>query len=142
MAVLDVQPFVMKNAIIMIGADDFAMAVSSATLTPSGGTTPFKGLKPSAVFTFPQSVTWTLDLEYAQDWSNEVSLSRYLFDHIGEILDCTVNVDDLTAGTTSWDMQIAVTAGASGGAVDAVAVATVSLGVQGAPVPTTIPTTP
>ena len=142
MVVQEIQPFVMKNAIVIIGTDDFAKAVSSATLTPSGGTTPFKGLKPDAVFTFPQSVTWTLDLEYAQDWSNEISLSRYLFDHIGEILDCTVNVDDQTAGTTSWELQVAVTAGAIGGAVDNVATATVSLGVQGAPVPTTTPTTP
>jgi hypothetical protein len=140
MAVLDVQPFVMKNAIVQLGTDDFAMAVSSATFTPSGGTTPFKGLKPTAVFTFPQSVTWVLDLEYAQDWSLETSLSRYLFDHIGEIIPATVNVDDVTtAGTTSWTCDVAITAGAIGGAVDDVAVATVSLGVQGAPVPATTP---
>ena len=142
MAVQEIQPFVMKNAIVQIGTDDFAKAVSSATLTPSGGTTPFKGLKPDAVFTFPQSVTWTLDLEYAQDWSLDVSLSRYLFDHIGEIVPATVNVDDAVEGSTSWAMEVAITAGAVGGAVDAVAVATVSLGVQGAPVPTLVPVTP
>jgi hypothetical protein len=142
MAIIEVKPFIMRNAIVSFGSDDFAKAVSSATLTPAGGTTPFKGLKPSAVFTFPQSVTWTLDLEFAQDWSAETSLSRYLFEHQGETIDATLNADDQTAGTTSWDITVAIAPGAVGGPVDSVATATVSLGVVGAPVPTTVPVTP
>lgn len=137
MAVIDVTPFVMKNAIIEIDIDDFAKAVSEATLTPSGGTTDFKGLKPDAVFSYPTSITWSLDLTYAQDWSSDTSLSRFLFDHQGETVAATLNVDDSTTkGITSWDLTVAITAGAVGGAVDNVATATVSLGVVGAPVPT------
>jgi hypothetical protein len=139
MAIIDVKPFIMRNAIVSFGTDDFAKAVSSATLTPAGGTTPFKGLKPEAVFTFPQAVTWTLDLEFAQDWSEEDSLSRYLFENQGETIAAVLNPDDAVAGTTSWAITVAIAPGSVGGAVDSVATSTVSLGVVGAPVPTTIP---
>ncbi len=145
MPVIDVTPFIMRDAVITLGTDDFAKAVSSATLTPSGGTVEFKGLKPDAVFTFPQSVTWTLDLEYAQDWSVTTaggSLSRYLFENAGQVVDATLNANDtVSTGETLWTMQVAITAGAVGGAVDNVATATVSLGVVGQPVPT-FPTAP
>lgn len=142
MAVQEVRPFIMRNAVVELGDDDFAKAVSSATLTPSGGTTDFKGLKPDATFTYPTATTWVLDLAYAQDWSQDGSLSRFLFDHIGEVLPFTLNPDDQSEGTTAWAGNVAITAGAVGGAVDAVAVATVSLGVVGAPVPTLDPVTP
>lgn len=138
MAVLEVTPFIMRNAIVEFDGSDFAKAVSSATLTPSGGVTPFKGLKPDAVFTFPQSVTWTLDLEFAQDWEANTSLSAYLFAHQGEVVDATLNPNDKTAGTTSWAITVAIAPGAVGGPVDSVATATVSLGVVGAPVPTNV----
>jgi len=65
MTVQEVQPFIMRNAIVQLGVDDFAAAVSSAALNPSSGTVPFKGLKPTAVFTFPQAVTYELALEFA-----------------------------------------------------------------------------
>lgn len=141
MAEIEVQPFVMKNAVVELGEtpDDFAKAVSSAALTPAGGTVPFKGLKPSAIFTFPTAATYTLDLTYAQDWSTEESLSRWLYDHRGQVVDCVLDADDtsLVAGTkhTTWTMRVAIAPGAVGGAVDTVAVATVSLGVVGEPVP-------
>lgn len=142
---VEVKPFIMRNAVVEFGLDDFAKAVSSATLTPSSGTTDFTGLKPSAVFTFPQATKYTLDLEFAQDWSSETSLSRYLFDHIGEVVDAVINPDDQTAAGeahTSWAVQVAITPGAIGGPVDSVAVSTVSLGCVGQPVPTFVPATP
>jgi hypothetical protein len=141
MAIIAVTPFVMKNAVISFGTDDFAKAVSSAVLTPSGGMTPFKGLKTDAVYTFPQSVTWTLDLTFAQDWSIAGSLSKYLWTNQGQNVACTINVDDKagTTGETSWALTVSITPGAVGGPVDSVAVATVSLGVIGAPVPTLTP---
>jgi hypothetical protein len=140
--VVEVTPFIMKNAIVAFGDNDFAKAVSEATLTPAGGTTDFKGLKPSAVYSFAQSATWSLNLTFAQDWSLDTSLSRYLFDHQGENIPFTLNADDKTEGSTSWAGTVSITAGAVGGAVDAVAVATVTLGVVGAPVPTLVPIVP
>lgn len=139
-AVIEVRPFIMRNAVISFDTDDFAKAVSTATLTPSSGTTDFKGLKPTAVFTFPQATTWTLELTYAQDWSAATSLSRFLFDHAGETLPFTLNPDDTTGmspgvGSTTWSGTVAIAPGAVGGDVDSVAVATVSLGIVGAPIP-------
>ncbi|WP_457100315.1 hypothetical protein [Microbacterium sp. P5_E9] len=140
MAEIDVRPFIMRNAIINLGTDDFAKAISTATITPSSGTTDFKGLKPSAVYTFPQATTYTLELTYAQDWSDETSLSRWLFEHKGETVPFTLNPDDTTGqtgiGSTSWAGTVAVAPGAIGGDVDSVATATVSLGIVGEPVPT------
>jgi hypothetical protein len=130
----------MRNAIIELGTDDFAAAVSTASLTPAGGTVDYKGLKPEAVFTFPQATTYVLDLSYAQDWNAANSLSRYLWEHKGETVPFTLNPDDTaadpTVGSTSWAGMVAITPGAVGGDVDSVAVATVSLGVVGEPVPT------
>jgi hypothetical protein len=138
-----VKPFIMRNAIVQLGTDDFAAAVSRAELVPSGGTSDFKGLKTSAVFTYPQATTWALELDYAQDWGTSGSLSSYLFDHIGEVVPAVIDPDDLsTSGGTSWACEVAITAGAVGGAVDAVATASVSLGVVGQPVPTYTPATP
>src|SRR4029077_7869420 len=146
MPVIEVRPFIMRNAIIEFDTDDFAKAVSTATLTPSSGTAEFKGLKPDAVFTFPQATTWTLELTFAQDWSAATSLSRYLFDHAGETIAFTLNPDDTTAdatlGSTTWSGTVAIAPGAIGGDVDAVATATVSLGIVGAPVPTYTAGTP
>lgn len=135
MPTVTVTPFVMRNAILELGTDDYAKAVSSATLTPSGGITTFKGLKPDAVFTYPQSTTWTLDLEYAQDWGIAGSLSVWLFNNQGTNQPFELTADDV-AGSTVWNGTVVITAGAVGGAVDSVATATVSLGVVGQPVPT------
>jgi len=132
----------MRNAIVQLGTDDFAAAVSSAALNPSSGTVPFKGLKITAVFTFPQAVTYELALEFAQDWSDANSLSWYLWDHQGETVSAVLNPDDATAGTTSWALNVAIAPGSVGGPVDSVAVTTVTLGVVGQPVPTLVPVVP
>jgi hypothetical protein len=148
MAVLEVRPFIMKNAIVTLGTpgDDFAKAVSSAALTPAPGTADFTGLKPDAVFVFPTATLWTLDLAFAQDWSAETSLSRWLFDHAGEVVPFILNPDDQgvdgEVGQTSWAGEVAITEGAVGGDVNSVAVGTVSLGVVGRPVPTYTAGTP
>jgi hypothetical protein len=146
MAEIDVRPFIMRNAIIEFGTDDFAKAVSTATIANSSGTTDFKGLKPSAVYTFPQATTYTLELTYAQDWSASTSLSRYLWEHKGETVPFTLNPDDTsgdpTLGSTAWAGTVAIAPGAVGGDVDAVAIATVTLGIVGEPVPTFTAGTP
>jgi hypothetical protein len=144
MAEVDVRPFIMRNAIIQLGAtDDFAKAVSTASITPSGGTAEYKGLKPSAVFTFPQASTYVLEMTYAQDWSASTSLSRYLWEHKGETVPFVLNPDDTTGqtgvGSTSWAGEVAIIPGQVGGDVDAVATASVSLGIVGEPVPTFTP---
>lgn len=144
MAEIAANPYIMRNAIITFGTpgDDYAAAVSSAVLTPSSGTAEFKGLKKEAVFTFPQATTWTLDLTFSQDWSSNTSLGAYLFANAGTVVPFTFDSDDLGNGHTTWAGEVALVAGAVGGEVDAVADATVSLGVIGQPTPTLVPATP
>lgn len=131
MAVIPVNPFMMGDATFTVEADNYEASVSSATFTPSSSVTTWKGLTPTAVFSFGANATWTLDLEFAQDWATENSLSRYLYENEGEELDV---VFAPKAGGPTISATIIATPGAIGGAVDAVAASTVSLGVKGKPV--------
>lgn len=132
MAIIDVVPIVLKDCIIEIEDDDYAAAVSSAELTPSTSQVIFKGLKPDAVFTDVSAATWLLVLSYAQDWVTATSLSRYLFDNEGATKAAVIKPQSGVG--PSFAVNIVITPGSIGGAVDAVAVATVSLGVSGRPV--------
>jgi len=134
MSVIAVEPIFMQDALVELGtgSDDYAAAVSSVTLTPSTGTSTWKGLKPGAVFTFAQKPTWTLDLNYAQDWASATSLSTYLHDHEGETVPFTVQPQE----GDDWDSftgQVILVPGPIGGGVDGVGEATVSMGVLGKP---------
>lgn len=130
MAQIAVNPFILSDSTLKIDADNYESSVSSVEFQPSGGTTTYKGLTPSAVFTFPQSVTWACAIAFAQDWETEDSLSQYLFEHQGE----TVAVQFAPkSGGKSVYANIVIVPGSIGGAVDAVATSTVTLGVVGKP---------
>lgn len=131
MSEIAVSPFVLKDCVISIELDDYAAAVSSATLTPASSAVTFKGLKPTAVFTDVTAATWTLDLAYAQDWETAGSLSLYLFNNEGATKAATLKPKSGTG--PSFAVDIIITPGAVGGAVDAHATATVTLGVKGRP---------
>lgn len=128
-------PLLMKEAVLSLGSDDFAAAVSSMTLTPSSSTVSFKGLKPTATYTDVTAPTWTCDVTFVQDWSTNTSLSYYLWTHQGETVNATFTPK---AGGRSWTVKLVITPGAIGGAIDGFAEATVSLGVSGQPVPSVI----
>lgn len=127
-----VNPFLMGNATLTFATDGYQSHVSSATFTP-GNNAPvtWKGLTPTAVFSFGQNATWTLDLELAQDFTTASALSRYLFENEGTEVGVTF---EPVAGGPSVTATVIIAAGAIGGAVDAVATSTVSLGVKGKPV--------
>jgi hypothetical protein len=125
-----VTPLFLKDVDLLFAADDFGAHVSSVTLTPSSSTATWKGLKPSAVFTNVTKATWVATLEGAQDWSED-GLSRYLFDHEGETIEVTFTPE---GGGPSFKVSLVITPGAIGGAVDAYATQSVSLGVNGRPV--------
>lgn len=148
--IVSVRPYIVRNAIIAFSdgteEGDFAEAISEGTITPNSGTVEFKGSKPTAVFTYPQATTYLLNLTFAQDWSNQDSLSWYLYNHRGQTLEFTLNPDDTTAdptvGSTEWNGLAAIAPGAVGGPVDSVAVTTVALGCVGEPTPTFTAGTP
>ncbi|MBH0054483.1 hypothetical protein I6E74_09930 [Salinibacterium sp. SWN139] len=131
MATIAVVPIVMKDVVLEIEDDDFAAAVSSAVLTPSSSSVIFKGLKSGSVFTDVTAATWTLGLTYAQDWVTAGSLSQYLLENEGTVVDAVLKPQSGIG--PSFSVEIVITPGAIGGAVDTTAVATVTLGVQGKP---------
>lgn len=137
MATIAVNPFILRDVTLTVAADEYSAHVSAVTFSPSSSVVTWQGLTPDATFSFGTNATWTADLEYAQDWDTEDSLSRYLFEHEGEEVAVTF---EPVAGGPSVNATLIVTPGAIGGAVNAVASATVSLGVKGKP--TLAPVTP
>lgn len=131
MAQISGSPLYMKDVVLSLGSNSYEKVVNSVAFTPSGGIATFKGLTPDAVYSFPQSPTWTCDITYAQDWDTTGSLSRYLFDNEGSTVAATFR--PRTGAGPSFTANLFITSGAIGGAVDSVATATVSLGVQGKP---------
>jgi hypothetical protein len=133
MPVIAVDPILMGSAKLTLGLDDYEGHVSSAAFIP-GNNTPviWKGLTPTSVFSFGQKATWTLDLEYAQDWATANSLALFLLDNEGETVTAVLEPVD---GGQGYTAEVIITPGAIGGAVDTVAVGSVSLGVKGKPAP-------
>lgn len=118
--------FMMGNATLTIDGVDYAAQVSSAVFTPTSSIVTWKGLKPTAVFTFPTNATWTLDLTYAQDFTADDTLASFLLAHEGETIENVVFAP--IAGGRTFTADITIAPGSIGGAVDAVAEGTVSLG--------------
>lgn len=141
MTVVPVAPIVLKDVTLQVDTDNFEMHVSQVQFDPAAQTQTWKGLTPAAVFTDQSSPTWTCTLAYAQDWSNAESLSSYLYAHQGEVKHVTF-LPDVNSAQATWDADIIISAGSIGGSVDAFSVGTVTLGVQGRPVPTYPPVVP
>jgi hypothetical protein len=131
MATIAVNPFILRDTLFTVASDNYEAHVSNVTFTPSSSVVNWQGLTPDATFSFGSTATWTADLTFAQDWSTANSLSRYLFEHEGDEI---AVVFEPVAGGPSVTATLIITPGAIGGEVNAVAVATVSLGVKGRPV--------
>lgn len=130
MPAIAVEPLILKDCLLTIGANDYQASVSSAKFTPSGGVQTWKGLTPAAVYTSADTPTWTLDMKYIQDWDTPESLSNYLYAHEGETVSA---VFEPKAGGATVSASIIITSGGIGGDVDAWGEESVSMGVQGKP---------
>ncbi|TDW50996.1 hypothetical protein EDF52_10284 [Curtobacterium sp. PhB42] len=130
MAQITVTPFVLSDVLLKVASSNYEKAVSQVEFQPAGGITNWKGLTPEAVFSFPQGVTWSCVLAYAQDWATDDSLSQYLFEHQGETV--SVEFSPVKGGPTVY-ADVIIVPGSIGGTVDAVGVGTVTLGVLGKP---------
>ncbi|MDZ5145335.1 hypothetical protein [Microbacterium testaceum] len=134
MANIAVQPIILNDVALTVAADNYEAHVSEVSFTPSSSTVNWKGLTPASVFSFGTSSTWTATLAYAQDWSTTNSLSRYLFENEGKSVTMTFKPKKPATGTApTWTATVIVAPGSIGGAVDTVATASVTLGVQGKP---------
>lgn len=131
MASIGIEPIVLKNVLLSFGTDSYEKNVSGVEFVPSVSQVNWKGLHPDAVHTDVSKATWVCNLNYAQDWETADSLSQYLLEHEGETVSATFEPVNGGAGFTA---DLVITPGAIGGQVDAVATASVSLGVKGRPV--------
>lgn len=130
MALIAVSPFVLRDITLAIASSNYETSVSAAEFVPSSSVVTFKGLKAGSTVNLPTEATWVANLTYAQDWTNEDSLSNYLLDNAGETV---VAVFAPKAGGPSFSAQVTIVPGSIGGAGDAIATASVSLTVNGEP---------
>lgn len=131
MAQIAVDPILLKDVLLSLGTDSYEKHVSQVEFVPTAQIVNWKGLNPASVFAFPTAATWVCNLTFAQDWETTNSLSRYLLENAGEEVAATFEPVNGGAGFTA---TLIIVPGSIGGQVDSVAVATVSLGVKGAPV--------
>lgn len=139
MAVISVVPTVLNDVALTVGTDNYEAHVSKVTMTPSASIVKWKGLVPGGTFNFPTTADWTVELEYAQDWTTTNSLSKYLHDNEGTSKTLTFKPKKPVSGTSpTWTVTVYITPGSIGGEVDAVPTATVTLGASGKPALTTV----
>lgn len=136
MTQIAVQPIVLKDVRFVVGTDNYEKHISSATLkpTPTQETKTWQGGTPSASFTdtgTPQ-VSWTLELEYAQDWDTTNSLSNYLLTNSGQQKNIKLQPKAGLSGVT-FAVTATIVPGPIGGAINEWQTGSVSLAVTGQP---------
>lgn len=130
MADIAIQPFIMRDCLFQVEADNYEGHVSQVEFVPSPVLASWKGLKPGAVHQFAGLATWVANLALAQDWETAGALSRYLHEHEGEEIDV---VFQPVKGGKPVTAKIIVVPGSIGGQTDSVAVSSVSCPVNGKP---------
>lgn len=130
MSVLEVKPLVLKDVVAIIGTDDFRKHLSKVELTPSSSSSNWTGLGGNT-HTDQSTATWAANLTYVQDWDSPESLSGYLFDNEGEMVEMEFRPRSGTG--PSFTCQVVIVPGAIGGAVNAYSETSVALGVNGKP---------
>ncbi|MGP6170625.1 hypothetical protein ACTU6V_05390 [Microbacterium sp. A204] len=135
MADIAIAPFIMRDCLFQVAADNYEGHVSQVEFVPSPVLASWKGLKAGAVHQFAGLATWVANLALAQDWETADSLARYLHEHEGE--EVTVTFEPVKGGPGVTATLILVP-GSIGGQVDSVAVSAVSCPVNGKPAVTAI----
>ena len=126
MPIVEVQPLVLKDVELLIGGvDDFRKHVSGVTFTPSSSQNTWSGLGLNT-HTDSGIPTWTVTLDYVQDWTSVASLSRYLFEHEAELVVMKFTPTDGVG--PAFTANVSIVPGAIGGQVNAFATTSVTLG--------------
>jgi hypothetical protein len=139
MAVIAVAPIVLKDVVFTVGTDDYQAHVSSVKFTPAMNAVAWKGLTPTSVFSDAGSPVWSCVISFAQDWTTANSLSAYLLANAGTQKVVVFKPQGATTGKPVFTATLVIVPGDIGGDVDTVPVATVTMGVVGAPVKTAAP---
>lgn len=131
MATIAVEPLVLKDYTLKIGADNYEAALSQVSLVPSSSTITWSGPIGSD-FTDVGPTTWTCQLGYVQDWRTPTSLSRYLLEHEGQTV-AAVFEPSSDPDEPAFEVDLIITPGQIGGTTRQFAATTVTLGVHGKP---------
>jgi hypothetical protein len=122
-----VKPIVLRDVRVRIDADNFEDAVSSVTFTPNSTVVTWQGGTPKSTHSDTTTPTWTATIEFAQDWENPKSLSRYLYANGGTKKDMEFAPQGGLAKAT-FNSTISIADGAIGGAIGAFATSSVTMG--------------
>jgi len=125
MVAIAVAPLVLKDVTLTLGTDSYEKHVSEVRFTPSASTISWTGLGGNTV-TDVATATWTAALGYVQDWETVDSLSQYLLANEGESVEATFKPK--SGSGPSFTATLTITPGAIGGAVNAYATTSVTLG--------------
>jgi hypothetical protein len=134
MSKIALKPVVLTDCEFLVDVDDYVGHVSRVEFVPTTPTFAWKGLTPSSAFNKAGTSTWVCNVEGAQDWETPKSLARYLLAHAGQ--EKTVKFKPTVgAGMPAFEADVTIAPPPIGGAVDTVAVFTISMPVSGAPTP-------
>lgn len=132
MAIIDVNPLVMRDVELTIITSSgpsvsasYQKHVDAVTFTPAAATVTWTGLGKN-VHTDVATATWTLVLNYVQDWDTDGSLSEFLYSNEGDTFPVTFRPRNGVG--KSFTSNVVVTPGAIGGTVNTFATTTVTLG--------------
>ena len=116
------QPYVLKDAVLTIAADDFTAAISQAVFVPQAVWSWHDSLASTATPIF-ERVRWTCTLSYLQDLTDG-SLTLYLLTHVGETK--TVVFTPVAGGKTIT-ADVMISPGQLGGVTSQLTTATVTM---------------
>lgn len=135
MAVIAPAPINLNNVSLVIGTDNYEVSVSRVELVPTTTTAQFRGMTPTATYNVAATTTWVANIDYAQDHATASSLSQYLQTNAGTVKTVVFKPVKPASGTApTYTIDVLIVPGPIGGAVDTVAVGSVSLPCNGQPV--------
>lgn len=134
MASIAIQPIVLNDITLSVAADNYESSVSRVELVPTTPTVAWKGMSPAANINLAGVPTWVANIDYAQDHATASSFSQYLQANAGTVKTMKfAPKKGATGSTPTFTVDVLIVAGPIGGALDTVAVGSVSLPVNGQP---------
>lgn len=136
MATIAVEPIILNDIILTIGADNYEASVAKAELVPTMPLAKWKGMTPAAIKNLGGTPEWVLNLNFAQDHLTASSLSQYTMANAGTIKSVTLKPKKPASTGPTYTVDVLIVPGKIGGDLDTVATADVSMPCNGQPIRT------
>lgn len=135
MAQIAIKPIILNDVDLLLGADNYEAHVSKVQFDPTTPTVQWKGMTPAAIQNLVGTPTWMCNLDYAQDHETALALAQWLQANAGVPTVVKFKPKKPASGTAPlYTATIVPVPGPIGGALDSVAVGSVSCPVNGQPV--------